>query len=342
MRLILINCFLFILFYCSDPTKPEYRYNDDIKFLDFDGNINLHMAVWCDNNLYTANRLYKLTLANEFSVERDSLFESLLDTTIEWGFNYKFIEADENGTKLLLVRSLYSDVSAGSLYELNLETQEYTLLIESIYNVSSAVYWHGDDSKIVYYQYGNPVGQDPGYYLYDKNTKQSVLLLEHIAPCGPSEMLNGFDLHPDNTILLIPAVRAPRLSNKSPKIILYNISEKIIDTLSVDFDLSHRRIGLWLRYNSDASKILYCNFPRGSFTETTNDDSEVGIIELLSLDKKILDVNTNFNNDMGTYKSVQIAPNWSPDEKSIVYGSGHLSIEGARGTIKLYILRNVN
>jgi len=340
MRFLFLVSISFLSFHCSNPSKPDDRKNNDnVIFVEFNENINLHMATWRDNKLYTANRLYKLILDSEYLVESDSLFESLIDTTLDWGFNNKFIESNEQGTKLLYVKSLYRDVSAGSLYELNLETLDCTLIIDSIYNISSAVYWHGDDSKLVYYQYGNPVGSNPGYYLYNKITNQNELLYEYIAPCGPSEMLNGFDLHPNNNVLLIPAVQAPSLSNKPPKIVQYNINTGISDTLAVDFDLSMVRIGLWLRYNSDASKILYCNFPRGAFTYTTNDDSEVGIIELPALGKKILDVNTNPEDP---YKSIQIAPNWSPDDKHIVYGSGPLSIEGARGTYKLFILKNVN
>jgi hypothetical protein len=337
MRVFLFCCTLIILFYCDQPTKWNDEINKDIvliKDMPF-----MHMAVWRNNKLFSIKIPNEMTLNDEYAVESDSVYEFLKDTTITSGYNYKFIEANEQGTKVLYAKSIYRDVSAGSLYELDLESKEYTLLIESSYNVSSAVYWHGDDSRLVYYRYGNPIGHNPGYYLYDKNTKQSELLFEHIAPCGPSEMLNGFDLHPNNNVLLIPAVQAPPLSNKSPKIIKYNINKKTIDTLSVNFDLSNRRIGLWLRYNSDASRILYCNFPRGSFTSTTNDDSEVGIIELPSQDRKILDVNTNSKD---TYKSVQIAPNWSPDYKHIVYGSGPLSIEGARGRYSLYILKNVN
>ncbi len=254
-----------------------------------------------------------------------------------------FIEISEDYSKVLLVKSSYTDVSLGELVEVNLIEEAYRLLRDSTYNISSAVYWNGDDTKLIYYSYGNDQGLEAGYYLHNKTTDIDSLLLAHRAEIGPSEMLNGFDLSPENTKLLYPNVRASFANPdipQTPQIIEYNLETQQADTFATTFDLSFVRVGLWLRYSPDGSRILYCNFPLGSFTSTTNDDSEVGIIELHSRQKRILDINTNSE---GRKRSVQIAPTWSYDGQDIVYGSGELFYpSGAKGFYSLYMIKNVD
>ncbi len=289
------------------------------------------MGVWYNNQIFSTGPVQEWQLDNHHDVIRDSILILLRF--------YSYISCDENGSKLLLVRTNYGDASAGGLLEYDLKSGHLELLIDSTLHVSSAVYWHGDDSKIVYYRYGNPVGTDPGYYLFDKISGKDSLLFSYISPVGPSEMLNGFDLHPNNNKLLIPAIQATPLTSRPPKLFEYDLETGLKDTLNVSFSDSPFNIGLWLRYNNDGSQILYCNFPSGAYTYTTNSNSEVGIITRSSLQKRVLDVNTNPN---GRKESVQLAPNWSPDNKHIVYGSGRLSREDARGLYYLYILKNVN
>lgn len=210
-------------------------------------------------------------------------------------------------------------------------------LRDSTYNISSAVYWHGDDNRIIYYSYGNEQGLEAGYYLLDKTTGEDSLLYAHRSPLGAGEMLNGFDLSPDNRKLLIPDIRASWEEPRTPQIIEYDLHTRQVDTLHIAFDLSFVRIGLWLRYSPDGSKILYCNFPFGSFTPLTNDDSEVGIIEGATRQKRVLDVNTHAG-----YRSVQLAPTWSPDGRHIIYGSAPLVMpSGFKGTYSLYVLKNI-
>ncbi|MEP0971274.1 MAG: hypothetical protein ABJH91_05230, partial [Balneola sp.] len=214
------------------------------------------------------------------------------------------------------------------------------LLRDSTYNISTAVYFHEDDSKLVYYSYGNENGLEAGYYLHDKTTTNSDnLLLAHRAEIGPSETLNGFDLSPDNTKLLYPNIRASFTDGpQTPQIIEYDLQTQQADTFKVPFDLSFIRIGLWLRYSPDGSRILYCQFPLNPFG-TANDDSEIGIIELPSRTKRILDVNTN---PSGTQRSVQVAPTWSPDGQHIIYGSGELVPRGSAAFYSLYLLKNID
>lgn len=293
------------------------------------------MADWRENKLFGLTGLFQIiTLDNNYKIIADTIYVD--DKYVK---SWTFIESNSTGDRFLLIKSNYADVSSGSLYELNLHNGELVLLRDSNYNVSSADYWHGDENRIVYYSYGEPIGDRAGYYIYDKITQSDSLIFSYISPSGPGEMINGFDLHPNNNILLIGAVQASQLVGAPPKLIQYNFTKNIRDTIDIDFNYSFVRIGLWVRYNSNGTKILYCNYPSGIYSYTTNDDSEIGIIELPTLNRKILDVNTN---PYDTKRSVQFAPNWSPDEQAIVYTSGRLTIEGARGFSSLYILKNIN
>lgn len=232
---------------------------------------------------------------------------------------------------------MYYDVSGDSLYEFDILSEQLTLLKDSSHIVSSAVYFHKNDNKIIYYKYGDPLGIEPGYYLYDKFLDQDILLFSYISPSGPTELVNGLDFHPNNDRILIPICRSTLLEAITPMLGEFSFGSNRIDTLSIEFDLSLVRIGVWGRYNQDGTQILYCVYPKGANTETTNDNSEVGIIDYLFLEKKILDVNTNPNG-----KSVQIAPNWNNDFQSIVFGSGRLTLEGTAGRRGLYTPKQLN
>ena len=334
---------LLLLFYaCKGPTKPpEYNINPNIIQVaaawDQDSKKikRYKMADWRGNRLISFVPFPQIfTLGADLLPVSDTLF--IDDKYVK---SWKYWEANAAGDRLLVVKSNYTDVSSGALYEFDVNTGELQLLRDSVYNVSSAVYWHGDENKIVYYRYGDPVGNGAGYYIFDKLQQKDSLIFAYMSPSRPDEMLNGFDLHPDNKQLIIGAVQATRLVGAPPILIRYHLDTQVIDTLFTDFNYSFDRIGLWVRYNSDGTKILYCNYPYNVYGYTTNDDSEVGIIYLPSLKREILDVNTNAE---GTGRSVQLAPKWSPDNRHIVYGSGELSIEGAVGVFSLYILKNVN
>lgn len=326
--ILLLSC----LFSCDDTTvKSNCDINPNIVKLDIPSTNNF-VAVWHGNDIYSVTPPYYFKINDSYEVTE------VRELPIPFG-NWTYIEINEAGTKLLLVKSTYRDISSGFLYEFDIQSEQLILLKDSTHNVSTAVYWHGDDNRIIYYKYGDPVGTEPGYYIYNKLTNEDTLLLSYISPGGPAELINGFDLHPNNDRLLIPLCQSTLLDAKPPKLGIYTFGSNKIDTLSLEFDFSFIRIGIWVRYNNDGSKILYCVYPKGAYTETTNDNSEVGIIEYPSLKKNILNVNTNTR---AFCESVQLAPNWNQDFQSIIYGSGMLFLEGAIGRRELFILKQFN
>lgn len=295
------------------------------------------MGVWLDDKICSVSPLRFIYINQNFERILDSVL--VADETI---FPYPgvylfltYIALNKPRNKLLMVGSYYEDVSLGSLWEFDLVKNEIKLLRDSTYSVSSAVYFADDDNRCIYYSYGNPIGTNAGYYELDMTTGQDTLIFPYYSAIGPSEQINGFDLHPGGEILLIPVVQEAHI----PQLVQYNMTTKTLDTLGVDFDLSLNRICLWVRYNSTGNQILYSNYPRFILGRggAPDNDSDIGIIEIPSLVNRILDVNTNPG-----YRSMSVFPNWSPDDRHIVYGSGNVTVEGWRGDYDLFILKNVN
>lgn len=94
------------------------------------------MATWPRREtIYTTAPLSLLRVDDRLELVGDSVFT--------WeGLRY-FVEADQEGTRLLYVLSEYRGASAGALYEMDLEVGERRLLRDSTYAVSSAVYLPG-------------------------------------------------------------------------------------------------------------------------------------------------------------------------------------------------------
>ncbi|MEX2362496.1 MAG: hypothetical protein WD597_02685 [Balneolaceae bacterium] len=292
-----------------------------------------------DRIYYSGAGLGYLEMENTVEVAMDSVIPFETYRPLLGGKTFTYQSAVNSSEHSLIVRSGYSHKSIGRLYEYDPVQNLFSLVKDSAYHVSSAVYWHGEENKLVYYSYGNDQGLQAGYYLHDKTTGADSLLLGHLSSYGPEEMLNGFDLSPDNQKLLIPNVRVEGYELLTPQIIEYTLATQQADTFDTEFDISFARISLWLRYSPDGGSILYCNYPWGAVGSRTNDDSEMGIIELPSRQKRILDANTN---EFRTQRSIQLAPTWSPEGKHIIYGSGPLRENGGKGTYSLYILQNVD
>ena len=316
--------FCFLILSCCKKNNPPIdtkKINENIIVLaekDYYGLVNIPCAIWLQNNtIYNPHPLQWRQINDSFKVINDSII------------NYEgayYIAKNKVDTKILYV---YARI--GALREYDILTGKITEFLNSTENISSALYYRGDDS-IIYYTYGKPLYNNPGYYLYERKTGKSSLILSYLAPISDpeEEVVNGFDIHPtENTLLIpIPAVGMDLL----PHAIEYNMDSKKVNTLDIKFDSPFYHHCLWLRYNKTGNKILYCCYPARAMSDT-----EIGIIDLATMSKRILDVNTN-----ALGHSVNMFPNWSPNEKHIVYGSaGIYGQVGGPGTYHLYILKDI-
>jgi hypothetical protein len=316
---------------CHSPTGPTtiIKLNPYLKEINFSNPKqygNIYMAIWRKNTIFAIQQLSKFVIDDNDNVIQDTV---LLDIGIYEKF-WTYIDANIDGSKLLLVATAHDGVSAGSLYEYDVLSGQLQLLFDQTRNVASARYYPKDNTKVVYYSFGDNMNIGAGYYLYDKSLGQDRLLFPYLSSAGWWETLHGFDVDPNGDKLLIPISQAIGQfdHSKPPKLGIVSLLQQKLDTLSIDFNFSFDRTGLWVRYNHDGSKILYCCFPDNAYGFVANDNSEVGIIDASTLTKNTLNVNTN---DESKYGSVQLAPNWSPDETEIVFGSGQVISSGQAG-----------
>ncbi len=339
-------CLVFgaVLWSCGDgPTGPEDTINENIVLIkdccNRDGdNIGGHytMAVWpTAHQIFPSStpRMFELSDSLEVIDPAVGLFD--LSTIPNRGVLH-YVHANKTGTKLLYVRTMYSDASMGSLFGYDMTTDQAYTIRDSSYNISSAVFM-ADDNYCIYYSYGHPdVGSNPGYYRYNFVSDQDSLLLPYISPVGPSEGINGFDLHPNDHTLLIPLIQW----DSAPLLIEYDLSTATAETLDAGFDMGIMRICLWVRYDHSGEKILYSSHDYGSLSGDglygIQEESEIGILDRSTLTKLVLDVNPR------PYRSSNVFPNWSPDDRHIIYGSGPITNDGLLGYYSIYALKNVN
>ncbi len=294
---------------------------------------NYRMGVWHENRIYSVAPIWRLTMNNKLSVLDNLLIDDSLEPIAGYGYRFfRYLTINGSGNKLLLVMSLYDDISVGDLVEINLESNQIRVLRDSSFSISSALYLPGD-TTVVYYSYGHPsIGTNSGYYYLNLRDGQDTLILSHIAEVGPSEVTNGFDISPDGRKLLFPL----NYASGTPRAVEFDMDTHTFDTLNVNFG----RQMLSLRYNPKFNQIVYSNYPRGSGGSTVSDNSEIGVIDRATLTKRLLDVNTNPGG-----LSISVLANWSPDGKDILYGSapGPASEPpGAKGLFSLYVLKDVN
>jgi hypothetical protein len=338
----LLILFLLPIISCDDgpPTDsnkyPINPYLKEIKFSNPNKKGNFYMAVWRDNTIFAIQPLSKFIIDNNFDVIQDTILESTITVQKPW----TYIDANSIGSKILLVETHRGGVSAGALYEFDVSLGQLQLLYDNSRNIASARYYPNDDSKIIYYSFGDSQNIGAGYYLKDNNSGTDTLLFPYLSTAGWWETLHGFDIHPNGDTLLIPiSLSVGQFNLAPPKLGKASIKDQRLDTLDIEFDMSFVRTGLYVRYNNVGSKILYCCFPFNAYGFVTNDNSEVGIIESTTLHKIILNINTNGESGHG---SVQLAPNWSPDETAIVFGSGQVISTGQAGFRHLFILTRLN
>jgi hypothetical protein len=307
VKILLLWSLLIGLYGCEDPVTSEFQPDSSIVFLPNEFELGLSsffVAVWPDSNIYYAGPLRMLALDSAYKVVRDS--------TLTLYQRVSFLYTHRSKKRLLYVASSFTTRSEGSLYELDRASGSHTLLLDSSYHVSSAVYT--PDNTIIYYSYGNTKGLKAGYYEFQPGMNQHTLLIPFLPRIGISsrEPANGFDIHPDGKTLLLPFDQDARV----PVIARYDRDRKTLDTLVLPIDSVVGRSCFWLRYNSTGSKILYSYYPYSALGDAVWTGSEIGIIDIATGWKKVIPIRINRDNI-----SVNIFPSWSPNEKDIIFGS---------------------
>ena len=126
---------------------------------------------------------------------------------------------------------------------------------------------------------------------------------------------------------------------RTPLVCEYKMDNNIIDTLSVNLGGDIYKPCLWLRYNNSGDKVLYGLYDEGAILEYSSRKSEIGILNLNTMNKKSFDVDIN-TSVKGSYES--IFPEWSPDNSMILFSGTDVSTNGGVGNnYSLYILKNV-
>ncbi|GHU95524.1 hypothetical protein FACS1894156_5250 [Bacteroidia bacterium] len=263
-----------------------------------------HRALWLnDSTLFAVSYPFaRIVINKDFLIAR---YEKISD---EFCGDIAFNPANDR-----IILSTFKE------YDLN------TCKIEEIdtFEVASAMYYKGNDTII----YGTSLGE---YYMYNRYTKESEYICSGTYRKIESlYSMNGFDIHPQQNKLLISVDG----KDKTVLMVEYDMDIKQADTLDILFPTES---AVWFRYNKTGDKILYAVcVDKHSFV-----DSEIGIIDIVTMQKRVLDVNTSTI----VYGSVNINPEWSPDERHIVYTSYRyaLCFGGLSDVPDLCILKNIN
>jgi hypothetical protein len=305
------------------PTAPVdsitfYEFKRDSNIQQFEGTLAssrgpLQCSAWIGNKLYAGPPLAVLNLAKNAKLPTTG--SVLVDS------NAVFVSANPRTNKLLFVASKYAQVSLGSLYEYDIN-QKSLRCLDSSGMVSSALY-SPDDEDVYLYSYGsydqtnNPAPMDAGYYRVELSSGKRQLVQAWISEIGPSEGVNGFDIHPNGKQLLIPLI----FKNRAPLITTTSLESGDCDTLPIAF--SEKRICLWLRYDSVGSRILYSNFPPNVVSYgTTNVPSEVGIIHTIDHRKEVIPIVPESSTPW-----VSLFPAWSSDGRYISFAASPIATE---------------
>ena len=321
--------FLNIIFIGCERPEKEIPINENIIALP--ESLSLNNALWInDSTIFYPLGYYTIT----------DNFNQIADHIITRKFYERVVMQDHIDDKILWVYN--RPISGGSsqlvLNEYSRTTGETTAICDDE-RITGARYYR-DSEHIIYHMYSRTEENQmlSGFYLYDRgsNTKEILLLDTNSPPSRDWTNVRGFDIHPEENKLLT--------LGSNYNLIEYNIDLKQIDTLDISFPA--RKTGgvplhLWLRYNNSGNRVLYSHYNYATNNEWG--ESEVGILNMLTNEKRILDVNTNTKG-----KSVNIFPDWSPDNRHIVYGSGAIDHKYFTKTTplppmpELFILKNVD
>ncbi|MEO9886796.1 MAG: hypothetical protein ABJR05_12585, partial [Balneola sp.] len=131
---------------------------------------NYYLGYSIEDQIITTGPITKFTVDEDLNItDREDIWRDIIEN-FENPFGTGFYFTVSSLNEVLITKSIFGDVSLGALYEYDNTTKGIVLLRDSTYNISTAVYFHEDDSKLVYYSYGNENGLEAGYYLHDKTT----------------------------------------------------------------------------------------------------------------------------------------------------------------------------
>lgn len=315
---------------CDSGSQPQNTLNDNVitlprEFPDLRG-ANLHQSVWKNNHIYCVSPLRRITIDDKFIVSKGEVLNpDRPDNRPE-----SFVEVNYSETKLIFVSSVSSGYSLGKLFEMDINSEEIELRIDSSKMISSAKYL--PDDNIIYYcagikdSIGNINEDSSGYYLYDRSKNESVLLLRYKTPNGIHIVINGFDIDPIIQKLLIPI---DRLGYPS-KLISFDYINNVIDTLPVEFPTTEGNNCLWVRYSHSGNYITYCTYIESAISLGSYPISEIGIVNMNNYSKKVLFVQPYTESHLLT-----IFPSFTPNDSSIVYSAAAIH----DGWVGLYALR---
>lgn len=284
-------------------------------------------TLWCKNFLLSTYPLKYIKI--------DSSFKFLEDSSVCKGSNPECtpltMSMNKARNKVLYVVSKFRTKSMGALVEKDLYNNQVKEIINSSENISSAVYFGGTDSIIVYYSLGKPEGVNAGYFKMDLKTNKRVLIFDIYSDLGSDEIVNGFDVSPDGNTLLVPEV----FSKTTPKILMVEMSTGQVRWVQeLSLDVNRELELLWMRYNNDGTEVLYSIYSRGLLGNGPKVSSKLGVIKLETMEDKLLQFKPE---DASTGAWVAPFPNWSPDNKHIIYGMICLGLSN----YELYIKTNI-
>jgi hypothetical protein len=299
---------------CSAPDGPE-MVQGIIELKPRGQPLGHNYAEWHEGVLYSTRPLRRTFLSTDYAITSD---------TVYIGESATYVTANQSQTLMLTIptTSRWNEQNGGLVLR-NLRTGLDRQLLDTGSNVSSARFV--SDSVFIFYSRGTNT-LVAGYYLITLSTVNEPRLLFALTHNDASVGgIDGFDVHPFEPEIIIPF-----LSGGKGRILRLNYQTLISDTLSFEFATrGYGENALWLRYDSQGARILFDNY---SLSE-----SELGILGPGDSQRVAIDPSPY---RWGSQKYFNIYPNWSPDERSIVFGSSSVK-QGAVGSMNIYIARDI-